>query len=64
MAIENERFEIYLRLNSNIRIVYFSRRLFAMHYTLSSWCRIFSKIILLSISKFFVYCCHSDIDFT
>ena len=38
--------------------------------TISSWCRIVSsryrsrKIWTLSISKFFVYCCHSDIDFT
>ena len=49
---------------------YFSRRLFAKHHTISSWSRIFSsrsrlrKIRVLSISKYFVYCCHSDIDFT
>ena len=49
---------------------YFLRRLFAEHQTLSSKCWIFSswsrsrKIRRLSISKFFVYCCHSDIDFT
>jgi len=41
------------------RIFYFSRRLFAKHHTLSSWCRILSsrsrsrKIRILSISKFF-----------
>ena len=49
---------------------YFSRRLFAKHYNLSSWGRILSsksrsrKIRILSILKFFVYRCHSDIDFT
>ena len=52
------------------KLFYFSRRLFAKHHNLSSWGRIFSsksrsrKIRILSISKFFVYCCHSDIDFT
>ena len=57
------RFETY-------RIFYFSRRLFAKHHTLSSWYRIFSsrsrsrKIRILSISKFFVDCCHNDVDFT
>ena len=46
---------------------YFSRRLFAKHHTLNFWCRLFSirsrscKIWLLSISKFFVYCCHGDL---
>ena len=51
------------------RIFYFSRRVFAKHYTLLSCCRIFGsrsrsrKIRLLLISKIFVYCCHSDIDF-
>ena len=45
---------------------YFLRRLFAKHQTLSFWCWIFSswsrsrKINRLSISKFFVYCCHSN----
>ena len=35
-----------------------------------SWCRLFSsksrscEIQISSILKFFVYCCHSDIDFT
>ena len=49
---------------------FFSRRLFAEHHTLRFWCRIFSsrsrsrKIRILSISMFFVYCCHSAIDFT
>ena len=59
-AIENIRFEIYfLFLNSNIH--YFSRRLFAKHQTLTSWCRIFSsrsrscKVRILSISKFFLF---------
>ena len=52
------------------RIVYFSPSLFAKHRTLSSWCQIFSnrstsrKILIFSVSKFSVYCCHSDIDFT
>ena len=54
------RFEIYFRviwIQTNI-IFYFSRRLFAPHHALSSWCRIFSrkskssKIRILSISKF------------
>ena len=45
-----------------------SERLFAKHQVLLSWNRIFSsrsrshKIRILSISKFVVYCCHSDID--
>ena len=58
-------------MNSNIQNFFnFSWRLFAKHYTLSSWSRIFCsrsrsrKIWFLLISKFFVYCCHSDIDFT
>ena len=57
-------------LNSNIQNFFFSRRLFAKSHTISSWCRIFSsrsrsgKIRILSILKFFVHCCHSDIDFT
>ena len=52
------------------RIFYFLRRLFAKHQTLSSQCWIFSsrsrshKIRLLSISKFFVHCCHGNTDFT
>ena len=54
------------------RIFYFYRRLFAKHQTLSFKCWIVSsrsrshKTWLLSklISKFFVYCCHSNIDFT
>ena len=43
------------------RIFYFSRRLFAKHLTLSSWCRFLSsrsrsrKIRILSISKFFLF---------
>ena len=54
------RFEIYFRviwIQTN-KIFYFSRRLFAQHHALSSWCRIFSgksksrKIWILSISKF------------
>ena len=54
------RFEIYFRviwIQTN-RIFYFSRRLFAQHHALSSWCWIFSgkskssKIRILSISKF------------
>ena len=42
---------------------------FAKQHNISSWNRIFSsrsrspKICILSISKFCVYCCHSDIDF-
>ena len=61
-AIENVRFEICLRFIwiQTYRIFYFSRRLFAKHHTLSSWCRIFSsrsrsrKIRILSSLKFFV----------
>ena len=72
MAIENRRFEIYFRLIwiQTYRIFYFSRWLFAKHYAISSWGQIFSsrsrlrKIRILPISKSFVYCCHSDIDFT
>ena len=43
------------------RRFYFSRRLFAKHHTLTSWCRIFSsrsrscKVRILSISKFFLF---------
>ena len=42
------------------RIFYFSRRLFAKHHTLSSWCRILSsryraKFGFFSISKFFLF---------
>ena len=65
-STENLRF-IWIQTN---RIFHFSRRLFAKHNTLSSWCRIFSsrsrsrKIRILSISMFFAYCCHGDIDFT
>ena len=44
-------------------VLYFSRRFFSQHHTVSSWPRS-RKIRFLSISKFFVYCCHSDIDFT
>ena len=42
------------------RIFYFSRRLFAKHHTISSWCRILRsrsrsrKIRIFSISKFFL----------
>ena len=70
MAIEILRFEIYFRFSQiqPYRIFYFLRGLFAKHQTLSSLCWIFSnwsgshKIRLLSVSKFFVYCCHSNID--
>ena len=71
-AIENLRFEIYFRFSriQTYRIFYFFRGLFGKHQTSSSQCWIFSsgsrwhKIRRLSISKFFVYCCHSNIDFT
>ena len=71
-AIENTRSEIYLRFIwiQTYRKFYFSWRLFAQHYTISSWNPIFNSrfrshnIRVLSISKFFAYCCHSDIDFT
>ena len=59
-AIENVRFIIYLRFIwiQRYRIFYLSRRLFAEHHTISSWCRSFSsrsrsrKMRILSISKF------------
>ena len=66
-AIENLRFEIYLRFSriQMYRIFYFLRRLFAKQQTLSSSSRTRSrKIRRWSISKFFVYCCHSNIHFT
>ena len=43
------------------RSFYFSRRLFAKHHTLTSWCRIFSsrsrscKVRILSVSNFFLF---------
>ena len=71
-ALENLRFEIYFRFSriQTYGIFYFLGRLFAKRETLSSWCWIFSnwsrshKIQLLSILKLFVYCCHSNIDFS
>ena len=62
-AIENIRFEIYLRFIwiQTYRIFYFSTMLYAKHHTLSSWCRIFNsrsrsrKIRILSISKLFFF---------
>ena len=59
-AFENIRFEIYLCFIwiQTYRTFYFSRKLFAKHYTLSSWCRIFSsrsrsrEIRIKPISKF------------
>ena len=62
-------FSFYVNSNTAYRIFYFSWRLFAKHRTISSWCRILSsrstsrEIRILSISKFFVYFCHSDMDF-
>ena len=47
----------------------YSQRLFAKHRTRSSLCRIFHgrslsyKFVFNSI-QFFVYCCHSNVDFT
>ena len=60
-AIENVRFEIYLRFIwiQTYIFFYFSLRLSAEHHTVSFWCRIFSsrpksrKIQILSISKIF-----------
>ena len=45
-------------------------RLFAKHQTLSYWCWIFSswsrsrKLGVYQFQRFFVYCCHNNIDFT
>ena len=45
-------------------------RLFSKHQTLSYWCWIFSswsrsrKLGVYQFQRFFVYCCHNNIDFT
>ena len=56
-AIENIRFEIYFRFIwiQTYRIVYFSRRLFAKHHTISSWCRIFSSRSISSKFRFYLF---------
>ena len=62
-AIENIRFEIYFFFFEFKHTEFFnySRRLFAKHHTLTSWCRIVSsrsrscKVRILSISKFFLF---------
>ena len=46
-----------------------SQRLFAKHHTRSSLCRIFhgrslSYKFVFNLIQFFVYCCHSNVDFT
>ena len=47
----------------------YSQRLFAKHHTRSSLCRIFhgrslSYKFVFNLIQFFVYCCHSNVDFT
>ena len=67
-AIENVRFEIYLRFIwiQTYIFFYFSLRLFAEHHTVSFWCRIFSsrpksrKNSVFIDFKAFVYFCHSE----
>ena len=67
-AIENVRFEIYLRFIwiQTYIFFYFSLRLFAEHHTVSFWCRKFSsrpksrKNSDFIDFKAFVYFCHSE----
>ena len=67
-AIGNLMLEIYLRFSriQTYRIFYFLTRFFAKHQTFksSSSRTRSSKIRRSSVSKFFVYCCHSNIHFT